>query len=135
MRCCLMCDGGDAAGRRGERGSSASGMGSSSHGRRYGLVRAHLRQVQASRPLLQACRGLSRCVMSVLRTCVSDTLCRAETKVVYRRYASLFFVTGIASGDNELVTLEMIHRYVEVLDRYFGNVSVSTMSLGTHRRA
>lgn len=47
----------------------------------------------------------------------------ADSKVVYRRYASLFFVTGISSGDNELVTLEIIHRYVEVLDRYFGNVS------------
>lgn len=45
-----------------------------------------------------------------------------DTKVVYRRYASLFFVCGIASSDNELVTLEIIHRYVEVLDRYFGNV-------------
>ncbi|CED83976.1 adaptor protein complex sigma subunit [Phaffia rhodozyma] len=43
-------------------------------------------------------------------------------KVVYRRYASLFFIAGISSGDNELVTLEIIHRYVEVLDRYFGNV-------------
>ncbi|KAF8312225.1 Adaptor protein complex sigma subunit [Clavulina sp. PMI_390] len=42
--------------------------------------------------------------------------------VVYRRYASLFFICGIGSGDNELVTLEIIHRYVEVLDRYFGNV-------------
>lgn len=50
----------------------------------------------------------------------------ADSKVVYRRYASLFFVTGISSGDNELVTLEMIHRYVEVLDRYFGNVSNGT---------
>ena len=47
---------------------------------------------------------------------------RADSKVVYRRYASLFFVTGISSGDNELITLEIIHRYVEVLDRYFGNV-------------
>lgn len=46
-----------------------------------------------------------------------------DTKVVYRRYASLFFVCGISQGDNELVTLEIIHRYVEVLDRYFGNVS------------
>ena len=46
-----------------------------------------------------------------------------DTKVVYRRYASLFFVSGISSGDNELITLEIIHRYVEVLDRYFGNVS------------
>ncbi|KAG7099989.1 hypothetical protein E1B28_001782 [Marasmius oreades] len=45
-----------------------------------------------------------------------------DTKVVYRRYASLFFICGISSSDNELVTLEIIHRYVEVLDRYFGNV-------------
>ncbi|MCO5559327.1 hypothetical protein L7F22_012924 [Adiantum nelumboides] len=45
-----------------------------------------------------------------------------DTKVVYRRYASLFFVTGIGQEDNELVTLEIIHRYVEILDRYFGNV-------------
>ncbi|SPO36216.1 probable APS1 - AP-1 complex subunit, sigma1 subunit, 18 KD [Pseudozyma flocculosa] len=45
-----------------------------------------------------------------------------DSKVVYRRYASLFFVTGISQGDNELVTLEIIHRYVEILDRYFGNV-------------
>ena len=42
-----------------------------------------------------------------------------DTKVVYRRYASLFFVCGITQGDNELATLEIIHRYVEVLDRYF----------------
>jgi len=41
---------------------------------------------------------------------------------VYRRYASLFFVTGISATDNELITLEIIHRYVEILDRYFGNV-------------
>lgn len=45
-----------------------------------------------------------------------------DTKVVYRRYASLFFVCGIGQMDNELITLEIVHRYVEVLDRYFGNV-------------
>ena len=50
----------------------------------------------------------------------------ADSKVVYRRYASLFFVTGIGQLDNELVTLEIIHRYVEVLDRYFGNVRYAT---------
>ena len=44
--------------------------------------------------------------------------------MVYRRYASLFFGCGISQGDNELVVLEVIHRYVEVLDRYFGNVRV-----------
>ncbi|KZT62225.1 Adaptor protein complex sigma subunit [Calocera cornea HHB12733] len=56
------------------------------------------------------------------RTRMSNFLEYRDTKVVYRRYASLFFVCGISQGDNELVTLEIIHRYVEVLDRYFGNV-------------
>ena len=37
-----------------------------------------------------------------------------DTKVVYRRYASLFFITGIGAADNELITLEIVHRYVEV---------------------
>jgi len=56
------------------------------------------------------------------RTRMCNFLEYKDTKVVYRRYASLFFVCGISSTDNELVTLEVIHRYVEVLDRYFGNV-------------
>jgi ketose-bisphosphate aldolase len=56
------------------------------------------------------------------RTRMCNFLEYKDTKVVYRRYASLFFVCGIGSGDNELITLEIIHRYVEVLDRYFGNV-------------
>jgi len=56
------------------------------------------------------------------RTRMCNFLEYKDTKVVYRRYASLFFVCGIGQRDNELVTLEIIHRYVEVLDRYFGNV-------------
>ena len=43
-------------------------------------------------------------------------------KIVYKRYASLYFVACIDERDNELLTLEKIHLYVEVLDRYFGNV-------------
>lgn len=39
------------------------------------------------------------------------------------RYASLFFIACISKDENELITLEAIHLYVEVLDRYFGNVS------------
>lgn len=27
--------------------------------------------------------------------------------------------------DNELITLEIIHRYVELLDKYFGSVSIT----------
>jgi hypothetical protein len=41
---------------------------------------------------------------------------------VYRRYASLFFIAGCSSEDNELITLEIIHRYVEQMDKYYGNV-------------
>jgi hypothetical protein len=46
----------------------------------------------------------------------------ADTKIVYRRYASLFFIAGCSSEDNELITLEIIHRYVEQMDKYYGNV-------------
>lgn len=41
---------------------------------------------------------------------------------MYRRYASLFFIAGIEQDDNELITLEIIHRYVEQMDKYYGNV-------------
>ncbi|XP_015706413.2 AP-4 complex subunit mu-1 [Coturnix japonica] len=45
-----------------------------------------------------------------------------ELKVVYKRYASLYFCCAIEGADNELLTLELIHRYVELLDKYFGSV-------------
>ncbi|VDM04949.1 unnamed protein product [Schistocephalus solidus] len=44
-----------------------------------------------------------------------------DMKLVYR-YASLYFLCAIEPEDNELLTLEVIHRYVEILDKYFGNV-------------
>ncbi|ORY75482.1 AP complex, mu/sigma subunit [Protomyces lactucae-debilis] len=56
------------------------------------------------------------------RTKMCNFLEYKDTKVVYRRYASLFFVAGIENDDNELMALEVIHRYVETLDKYFGNV-------------
>jgi hypothetical protein len=37
-----------------------------------------------------------------------------DKKIVYKRYASLFFVACVDKDDNELVTLEMIHLFVEV---------------------
>ncbi|CAJ0576059.1 unnamed protein product, partial [Mesorhabditis spiculigera] len=45
-----------------------------------------------------------------------------ELKLVYKRYASLYFCCAIEEGDNELITLEQIQLYVETLDRYFGAV-------------
>ncbi|KAG8280195.1 Belongs to the adaptor complexes small subunit [Homalodisca vitripennis] len=44
-----------------------------------------------------------------------------DVKVVYKRYASLYFCCAIEQNDNELLTLEIIHRYVELLDKYFGS--------------
>ena len=44
-------------------------------------------------------------------------------RVVYRRYASLFFIVGTdPEEDNELGMLEFIHALVETLDKYFENV-------------
>merc|ERR1719438_329378 len=45
-----------------------------------------------------------------------------DMKIVYKRYASLYFCASIDTSDNELLTLEIIHRYVELLDKYFGSV-------------
>ncbi|XP_076000755.1 AP-1 complex subunit sigma-3b isoform X2 [Genypterus blacodes] len=45
-----------------------------------------------------------------------------DMKVVYKRYASLYFCLAVDSQENELLALEVIHRYVELLDKYFGNV-------------
>ena len=53
-------------------------------------------------------------------TCVSHSLTHS-----FHRYASLYFCCCVEQDDNELLTLEIIHRYVELLDKYFGSVSVS----------
>ncbi|XP_031646946.1 AP-1 complex subunit sigma-2 isoform X2 [Oncorhynchus kisutch] len=45
-----------------------------------------------------------------------------DLKIVYKRYASLYFCCGLEDQDNELLTLEVLQRYVELLDKYFGNV-------------
>ena len=34
----------------------------------------------------------------------------------------MYFCCSIEQDDNELLTLEIIHRYVELLDKYFGSV-------------
>lgn len=43
-------------------------------------------------------------------------------KIIYRRYAGLYFSMCVDVTDNELAYLEAIHLFVEVLDRYFSNV-------------
>ena len=43
-------------------------------------------------------------------------------KIVYKKYASLYFYLGIDTNDNELASLELIHLFVETMDKYFGSV-------------
>uniref|UniRef100_A0A6U2TR15 AP complex subunit sigma n=1 Tax=Leptocylindrus danicus TaxID=163516 RepID=A0A6U2TR15_9STRA len=43
-------------------------------------------------------------------------------KLIYRRYAGLFFTIAVDLTDNELSYLETIHLFVELLDSYFSNV-------------
>jgi len=43
-------------------------------------------------------------------------------KLIYRRYAGLFFTIAVDTHDNELSYLETIHLFVELLDSYFSNV-------------
>lgn len=40
----------------------------------------------------------------------------------YKRYASLFFLIGISEDENEMIALMFLHRIVEAMDKYFGNV-------------
>ena len=54
-------------------------------------------------------------------------------KIIYKRYASLFFIVCVDAEDNELITLEMIHLYVEVPDRYFGNVCELDIIFNFHK--
>jgi AP-2 complex subunit sigma-1 len=43
-------------------------------------------------------------------------------KLIYRRYAGLFFTIAVDITDNELSYLETVHLFVELLDSYFSNV-------------
>ena len=51
-------------------------------------------------------------------------------KVIYRRYASLYFIMGVdESEQNEIAFYIFIHKFVQILDKYFENV-VSPQFLG-----
>ncbi|KAK3421230.1 hypothetical protein EUGRSUZ_H05014 [Eucalyptus grandis] len=54
-------------------------------------------------------------------------------KVAYKRYASLYFCMCIDQEDNELEILEIIHHFVEILDRYFGSVCELDLIFNFHK--
>ena len=45
-----------------------------------------------------------------------------QYKIVYRRYAGLFFCLCVDVNDNDLYYMEAIHNFVEVLNAFFTNV-------------
>lgn len=54
-------------------------------------------------------------------------------KVIYRKYAGLYFSMCIDVSDNELVLLEAIHLFVEILDHYFENVCELDLVFNFHK--
>lgn len=44
-----------------------------------------------------------------------------ESKLVYTRYASLYFLFAADANDNEIFVLDLIQFFVEALDEFFGN--------------
>ncbi|EMS64227.1 AP-2 complex subunit sigma [Triticum urartu] len=54
-------------------------------------------------------------------------------KVIYRRYAGLFFSICVDITDNELVYLECIHLFVEILDHFFSNVCELDLVFNFHK--
>ena len=73
-----------------------------------------------SQRLLAESEIVRRCLRRTERDCNSIDF--HNTRVVYRRYASLFFIVGVDKEENELAVLEWIHCLVETFDRFFGNV-------------
>lgn len=54
-------------------------------------------------------------------------------KVIYRRYAGLFFSMCVDITDNELAYLESIHLFVEILDHFFSNVCELDLVFNFHK--
>ena len=86
---------------------------------RGGLGCANCRQVDPSKPICY------RAVVLQFKT----------NKVIYRRYAGLFFSMCVDVTDNELAYLESVHLFVEILDHYFSNVCELDLVFNFHKVA
>lgn len=56
-----------------------------------------------------------------------------KIKVIYRRYAGLFFCFGVDRADNDLAVLEFIHLLVDVLDLFFTDVCELDLVFNFHK--
>ena len=89
---------------------------------RQGKLR--LQKYYASQPDINKKKMARELISKILarKPKMSSFLEYSDLKIVYKRYASLYFCCATDQNDNELLTLEIIHRYVELLDKYFGSV-------------
>lgn len=53
--------------------------------------------------------------------------------LVAKRYASLYFVCAIDKNENELLVLDIMHFFVELLDKYFKNVCELDIIFNFHK--
>lgn len=63
----------------------------------------------------------------------SNILEYGQYKIVYKQYAGLFFSCCIDLSDNELVVLESMHLFVELLDHYFEQVCELDLIFNFHK--
>uniref|UniRef100_A0A0A9YKA6 AP complex subunit sigma n=2 Tax=Lygus hesperus TaxID=30085 RepID=A0A0A9YKA6_LYGHE len=56
-----------------------------------------------------------------------------DYKLIYKRYASLYFSFCVSVSDNELMYLEIIHLFVELLDRYFESICELDLVFNFHK--
>ena len=64
---------------------------------------------------------------------VSNVIEWGQYKIIYKRYASLYFICVTDKDDNELISLELIQHFVECLDRYFVNVCELDIIFNFHK--
>ncbi len=56
-----------------------------------------------------------------------------EYKIVYKKYASLYFICIVDPEDNQLAVLETMHHFVESLDKHFGSVCELDLIFNFHK--
>jgi AP-1 complex subunit sigma 1/2 len=56
-----------------------------------------------------------------------------DYKIVYKKYASLYFISIVDKADNELMVLETMHHFVEILDKYFNSVCELDLIFNFHK--
>lgn len=87
---------------------------------RVRLARFYQQLDPRQRAALEA--DVARCCLSRRRDQCSFVEYK-DFRLVYRQYAALFIVVGVSDGENELAVYELLHNFVEVLDKYFSRVS------------